>query len=119
MNYCQKSGCAQCSEDLVGSMDYEADGIFIKQMHIKKEGTTVPQHSHKYDHVSMLARGSVHVWADGIHVGKHVAPHGIFIKAGVKHKFLSLEDDTIIYCVHNVARAGVPEVKEEHQLGES
>lgn len=79
-----------------------ADGIFIKQMHIPKKNTLVAQHSHAYDHTSMIARGSVRVWEDGALAGSYVAPTGILIKAGVMHTFQSMEDDTVVYCIHNL-----------------
>jgi quercetin dioxygenase-like cupin family protein len=94
------------------------DDVFIKQMVVPDRGTVVPQHSHEYDHTSMLAKGSVKVWGDGKYLGVFVSPAGIEIKAGVKHSFLTLEDDTIIYCIHNVSRSGGIEMLEEHQLGE-
>lgn len=81
---------------------HTADGVFIKQMHIPKKGALVPQHEHHWDHTSLLARGSVLVWKDGVLCGREEAPTGIFIKAGVRHAFQSLEDDTVIYCIHGV-----------------
>lgn len=92
------------------------DGVFIKQMYIAKAGTLIPQHSHEYDHTSMLAVGSVRLVADGVHLGDFKAPKPIVIKKGVKHLFQSLEDDTIIYCVHNLHSAEAVAVMEEHEL---
>lgn len=95
---------------------HSADGVFVKMMHIKHENIFVPQHSHSYDHLSMLARGSVRVWKDDVLVGDFTAPHGINIEAHKKHKFLSLEPNTIIYCIHNISRTGEVEVAEHHEL---
>jgi hypothetical protein len=95
---------------------YIADDIFTKQMHIKHEGMFIPQHSHSYEHMSMLAHGSVRVWQDGVFTGDYVAPVGIKIPANVKHTFMSLEPDTIIYCIHNISRSGEVDVSEEHHL---
>lgn len=97
---------------------YIADDIFTKQMHIKHEGMFIPQHSHSYDHISMLAKGSVRVWQDGVFSGDYVAPVGIKILANIKHTFMSLEPDTIIYCIHNIGRNGQVEIDEEHHLAE-
>lgn len=97
---------------------YMTDGIFIKQMVVPLRMTYVPQHSHKYDHTSMLAAGSVKVWADDVYMGTYKAPCGILIKKGVKHKFLTLEDKTMIYCIHNLKDSDVVEVLEEHHLTE-
>lgn len=93
-----------------------ADGVFIKQMLIKKAGTFVPQHSHTYDHTSMLAVGAARVWEDGKLVGDFIAPAGLLIKAHTKHTFQALVDGTIVYCIHNVSRTGIVDVDEEHQL---
>lgn len=96
-----------------------ADDVFIKQMAIPKAGTYVPQHSHAYDHTSMLAVGSVRVWEDEVLKGDFTAPTGLFIRAGTKHCFLSLEDNTVVYCIHNVSRGDLVEILEEnHILGD-
>ncbi|HXU78627.1 MAG TPA: hypothetical protein VN794_18770 [Methylomirabilota bacterium] len=93
------------------------DGIFIKQMHLKNAGTYVPQHEHKYAHNSMLAAGSVRVWREKQWHGDFKAPTAILIEAGVKHTFLSLEPDTIVYCIHNTSRSnGQVEITAENSL---
>jgi len=122
-NPCVENGCGLCGDDPVahpnqpyGIEVYTSDGVFIKEMHIPDAGTVVLQHSHQYDHVSLLATGSVRAWADGVEIGDYVAPKGIEIKAGVKHTFLSLEDETVIYCIHNVARQGDVQILEEHHI---
>lgn len=93
-----------------------AGDVFIKQILIAKAGTYIPQHSHAYDHTSMLAVGSVRVWKDGVCGGDLHAPTGILIEAGTKHTFLSLVDGAVLYCIHNTARSGLVEILEEHQL---
>lgn len=95
-----------------------ADEIFIKQIHLREKHTIVPQHSHHYAHSSMIARGAVLVWRDGVELGIFRAPQPILIEAGTKHTFMSLEPDTIIYCIHNISRTGEIQILEEHQLGE-
>jgi hypothetical protein len=95
---------------------YIADDIFTKQMHIKHAGMFIPQHSHTYEHMSMLAHGSVRVWQDGVFSGDYQAPAGIKIPANTLHTFMSLEPDTIVYCIHNVSRSGRVEINQEHSL---
>lgn len=92
------------------------DGIFIKQMYMSRAGIFVPQHSHKYDHSSMLANGSIRVWCDDVLVGDFIAPKPIEIKSGTKHTFMSLEPNTVVYCIHRTDRAGHVEIDSEHQL---
>jgi len=91
------------------------DSIFIKQMLLERAGTYVPQHSHKYDHTSMLAVGSLRAWKDGALLGDFKAPVPISIKAGCKHTFMSLEPNTVVYCIHNISREGYAEIQEEHE----
>jgi hypothetical protein len=93
-----------------------ADGVFVKMMHIREANVAVPQHAHTYDHLSLLARGSCRMAKDGLDMGVFRAPCALEIQAGVKHLFVSLEPDTIIYCIHNVSRSGEVEIAEEHQF---
>ena len=92
------------------------DGVQIIQMHIPQKGTVVPQHSHVYPHTSMLAIGSVRVWKDGEIIGEFKAPQPIFIEEHCKHTFMSLEDNTIIYCLHNLHGKDDVQIHEEHIL---
>lgn len=120
MTKCGPNECKNCFERAIDQPPvveiHMADDIFIKQMLITKAGTYIPQHSHAYDHTSMLAVGSVRVWVDGIIKGDFKAPTGILIEKGTKHTFLSLEDNTIVYCIHNLMRSDAVEVLEEHHL---
>lgn len=121
---CSK-GCAKCVDltraehQPFGVEVFSADNVFVKQMIIPKAGTYVPQHAHKYDHLTMLAAGSIRVWKDGILQGDRSAPTGIEIPAGVKHMFMSLEDGTVAYCIHNLSRPDFAAVVEEHQIVEA
>jgi quercetin dioxygenase-like cupin family protein len=95
---------------------YTADNVYIMQINIPKKDSLVPQHSHAYDHMTILAKGSVRIWEDGVDKGIRTAPSSIFIKAGVKHTFCTFEDDTLLYCIHNISRTGKVEIAEEHLL---
>lgn len=92
------------------------DGIFIKQMYLKDAGMFVPQHSHKYEHASMLAHGSIRVWQDGELKGDFKAPIPINIPEGCKHTFMSLEPETVVYCIHNCDRFGGVEIEDHHEF---
>lgn len=93
---------------------YIDDDLFVKQMHLKRAGDGAAQHSHEHDHVTMLARGSVDLWLDGKLVDRYEAPVPIPVKAGTKHAFVAVVDDTILYCIHNLHGKGYPEIREEH-----
>jgi hypothetical protein len=116
--------CQVCESDSIQPFGVEihtADGIFIKQMVIPKAGTLVPQHSHTYDHTTMLAKGAVHVGVPDAEIPNmrhwklYQAPAGIFIPAGVKHMFRSLDDGCILYCIHK-ERDGGAAVLDPHEL---
>lgn len=92
------------------------DDVFVKQITVKDRDTFMPQHSHKYDHISFIAAGAVQVWKNGSFLGNFEAPTGITIKAGVKHTFRTLAANTVILCIHNAARADYVAIEEEHQL---
>ena len=104
-------------EDQPEILDFAcADGILIKSMILRKIGTYVPQHSHKYDHTSFIAIGAVRLWCDAELIGDIHAPKPIEIKAHKKHLFMTLEDNTVILCIHNGYRSGEIEIHEEHQI---
>lgn len=93
-----------------------ADGVFIKSGSFSKENTVVPQHSHEYDHTSFIAHGSVRAWCENEYLGVFTAPCSIFIKAHAKHTFQTLEPETLILCIHNIARNGSVDIHELHEL---
>lgn len=105
--------CELCIEQPPFWEHVSVDGIFIKQMYLKDAQTAIPQHAHAYDHTSMLAKGKVRMWIEGELQGDYTAPYPIFIKAKAKHTFLSLEPDTLIYCIHNESHR---QIHEEHRF---
>jgi len=95
-------------------------GTFVKEMLTPDEGTLIPQHAHKYDHLSYLANGSVRVWQDDVLVGDYLAPAAIRIPANAKHRFLTLAPWTLVLCIHAVGAAEVVDeadlIADEHHL---
>lgn len=81
-----------------------ADGVFVKQLHFRHAGEAAEQHSHDYDHITMVAHGSVGLWTgpERTYMGVYTAPTGIPIRAGQVHAFKSMEENTVLYCIHNV-----------------
>lgn len=73
--------------------------MWSKMMSFKKAGHTEYGHTHTFDHMTLLARGSLQVTVDGV-ASNFAAPHMIFIKAGKFHELTALEDDTLAYCIH-------------------
>lgn len=81
-----------------------ADNVFVRMMRFKKAGTEYDGHSHKFDHISLLAAGSVRMKHDKNGGGEQVfsAPYLIVVSKGVEHQFTSLEDNTVLCCIHAV-----------------
>lgn len=88
-------------------------GSFVKEMLTPDEGTLIPQHAHRYDHLSYLAAGSIRVWQDDVLQGDYLAPAAIRIPANTKHRFLTLEPWTLVLCIHAV---GAAEAVDENDL---
>lgn len=95
---------------------YIDDDLFVKQMVLPKKGMAAAQHSHEHDHVTMLATGAVEVWINDQPMGVMTAPKPIPIKAGTKHRFIAVVDNTILYCIHNLHGNGYPATREEHEI---
>lgn len=79
--------------------------IFTRQMHFKQAGDVEQGHTHPYDHLTLLAKGSLRVEVDGT-ATDFVAPHMLWVRADKAHKLTALTDDTVAYCVHGL-RAGM------------
>jgi hypothetical protein len=72
---------------------------WVKQMIFERAGDVHPGHMHTHDHQTLLAKGSVEVWANGV-TTTFVAPTIIYIKAGIQHGMIAKQDETVIYCIH-------------------
>ena len=72
-------------------------GIYAKETLIPADKWLV-QHAHKYDHLSVLAHGSVELIVDGEKKVIH-APACLTIEAGKHHGVKSLTD-VVWYCIH-------------------
>ena len=73
--------------------------LWSKQMHFLQKGDVEEGHTHKHDHLTLLAKGRLSVTVDG-KTTEFVAPHMIFIRAGQRHELVALEDGTVAYCIH-------------------
>lgn len=56
-------------------------------------------HTHQFDHLTLLAVGRLQVTVDG-KVSEFAAPHMIYIKKDKMHELVSLEPNTVAYCIH-------------------
>jgi quercetin dioxygenase-like cupin family protein len=80
-----------------GIVHHFSGGVYAKQMHLPK-GYKALTHVHKYDHMSVLAKGAVAVDTQFGTTNYH-APAVIDMKAGVSHGITALED-VIWFCIH-------------------
>lgn len=98
-----------------------SDDVFIKQIVLPSRNMMYPQHKHKWDHSTLLVRGSIVLWQvdplKGDIPGMYYrAPTIIMVPKGVDHKFQTLEDDCLVYCVHNLRGADARRTLEELDL---
>jgi quercetin dioxygenase-like cupin family protein len=103
-------------EQPIETMIYEADGLWVKQIVVKGAHVYLPQHAHLLSHLTLLTKGSLNVWIGDHWDARHEAPCGIYIAAGVKHLFETLEDSTILFCVHSLATAEALKILAEHEI---
>jgi len=76
---------------------YFSSGIYAKESRIPA-GHVLVQHSHKHDHLSILASGSVEVVVDG-KTSVINAPACFTIEAN-KHHGVKTLTDAVWYCIH-------------------
>ena len=86
-----------------------SDNLYAKEMFLSA-GTVVVQHKHKFDHLSILAKGKVIVLFDEDAI-EYVAPACINIVKGVDHAIKALED-SVWFCVHATDETDATKVDE-------
>lgn len=85
-----------------------AGNIFVRQMLFTNKGDVKETHVHQFDHLTLLAKGSVEVTVDGV-TRTFVAPEMIWIGKDKDHQLVALEDGTLAYCIHAIRdEDGVP-----------
>jgi quercetin dioxygenase-like cupin family protein len=88
----------QPHDDVLSSISLVAN-MWVKQMIFEQVGDLHPGHCHTFDHQTLLARGKLELTANG-KITEYTAPTIIYIKAGIKHGMMALEDTTVVYCMH-------------------
>lgn len=73
--------------------------LFSRQMHFQNAGDIEVGHVHQFDHLTLLAEGSLRVTVDG-KTTDFKAPHMIYIHKDKQHELVALEDNTVAYCIH-------------------
>jgi hypothetical protein len=86
----------------VNQMGYFGN-IWVRSHTFAKVGDTNGEgHKHNFDHVTLLAVGSVLVEIEGHEPKRFDAPTFIVIDKNKAHKFTSLTDNVVYYCVFAV-----------------
>jgi quercetin dioxygenase-like cupin family protein len=86
-----------------------SSGVYAKETRIPA-GHILVQHKHKFDHLSILASGSVEIAVDGVKSIVH-APACLTIEANKHHGVKSLTD-VVWYCVHATDCTDTDEIDE-------
>lgn len=73
--------------------------LYSRMMHFKNVGDVECDHVHQFDHLTLLATGSLRVTVDGV-ATEFKAPHMIYIQKDKNHELVALEKDTLAYCIH-------------------
>lgn len=73
--------------------------LVSRMMHFKNAGDKEHTHTHSFDHLTLLASGSVKCEVNNKET-IFKAPHMIYIKKDQEHCFTALEDNTVAYCIH-------------------
>jgi hypothetical protein len=77
--------------------------VWVRSHYLHKAGfTNGGGHKHDFDHVTLLAVGSVLVEVEGFEPKEFVAPTFITIDKNHQHKFTALTDGVVYYCVFAV-----------------
>ena len=77
------------------------DNVFVKMHQFLNVGDTHDGHAHVFDHITLLATGSVTMKHDN---GEQdfTAPHLIVTPKGVMHQFIAKEPNTLFCCIHAI-----------------
>lgn len=87
------------------------DWLWVKSYTVKA-GEMIAQHRHEFDHVTVVATGTVRLWIDDQDQGEITGPKPVTVRALAEHKLLAVTDAVLI-CVHNLRGKGEPGVIEE------
>lgn len=75
--------------------------MYVRMMEFNNVGCFEPGHDHPFDHLTLLARGTVEVEVDGMKTN-FKAPKMIFIAKDKIHSIKALEENTLAFCIHPI-----------------
>lgn len=85
----------------------DAKGVYAKEIHIPARMTMV-SHKHEYDHISILASGTVQLQINGL-TNMRTGPCAIVIRKGEEHSLYAITD-AVWFCVHPTEETDVLKV---------
>lgn len=77
------------------------DNVFVKLHRFINAGDTHEGHAHVFDHITLLANGTVLMKHDKGEQ-EFTAPHLIVTPKGITHQFVALEPNTVFCCIHAI-----------------
>jgi len=77
------------------------DNVFVKLHQFLRAGDTHQGHAHAFDHVTLLATGSVLMKHDKGEQ-EYKAPTLIVTPKGISHQFTAKEPNTVFCCIHAI-----------------
>jgi quercetin dioxygenase-like cupin family protein len=93
----------------LGVIHHFSAGVYAKQMLLPAKHFAV-SHAHAYDHLSILAKGSVTVEVQGVEKD-YMAPACITILSG-QHHTITAHEDSVWFCIHATAETDPSNVDE-------
>lgn len=75
--------------------------IHTRMLHFAKSGDKIVGHKHTFDHLTLLASGSLRLVVDG-KKSDFKAPHLIWIDKDKAHELTALEDNTVAACINGI-----------------
>jgi hypothetical protein len=75
--------------------------IHTRMMHFVNAGDKIVGHKHSFDHLTLLASGSLRLVVDGKESDFN-APHLIWIDKDKVHELTALEDNTVAACINGI-----------------
>jgi quercetin dioxygenase-like cupin family protein len=91
----------------LGVVHHFAGGLYAKEMLLPAKHFAV-SHAHAYDHLSILAKGSVTVEVQGVRT-EYTAPACINVLAG-EHHTITAHEDSVWFCVHATDETDVEKI---------
>ena len=80
--------------------------VYVRRMYFKESNIVELGHRHPYDHASLVATGSISVQVYNDETKElldpvvYSAPAMVMIHKNIAHQIKSLEDNTIVCCIH-------------------